>query len=1015
MSELSRRDFLKLASAAGVLLPLGLCGCRRPEELVAPFSKPASDAMPGEPLYYATAMQSRMSALPLIVKTVDYHPIKIEPNPKYQPGCGSNRFAQAAIYSLYDPLRSGRFLKYHSNTSSQINDSDLRSILSELLQRVEKTRGESLCILTDQSASPSRERLLGEILSKYPRTLWFEYEPIDLDLPNRALSQFFGEDVTAIYNFKDANVILSLDCDFLDSEEDSVFNARQFAEGRTPPQMNRLYSVEASLSLTGANADHRLAVKSTSIQAIAAAIALIIFQSKNFSDKILLDKLKELSSLNSNYIHWIQACADDLLAAAQNQNKKPLVVCGYRQPVVVHLIALAINAALNSIGKTLLIKKRERLSKPHGSIEELAALLNQTTVNTLIICGCNPAYHAPSKIDWDNLRRNSETIIRLGLYEDETSTQSNFHIPLKHFLEHWADARHSNGTLFCVQPVIQPIWQSLSELEFFAYLAGYTQTSDYNIVRQTFKSLTGGNDDDWQTFLRNGFSTESEWKDFNRQFDFIKFSEFIKNSKPAEPQTPLEINFYRSPAIDDGRYFTNAWLQESPDPITKIVWDNPALISPQTASKLGLTSNSNKTFQTRTSVNCAPVKIKFNGRSLEIPLLIQPGIAEDVIALTVGYGRHLNSEFGKLNFNIGTNVLTLKTDRGYFAGGCELVLTPRAPITLARAQGNDTNPDEDIIIQCDNSRLQTEPDFVKKVVLKGTEKHRLQKENRTLYKSPELAGEHQWGLIIDLNRCIGCGACVIACRSENNIPIVGKEQILRGREMDWLRIDRYFYQDANLKVRFQPLMCMQCETAPCEYVCPVNATVHNSEGLNLMVYNRCIGARYCMNNCPYRVRRFNYFDYNRRMVEELFTSTDADNPVTAFLNKFIGRKNPTAPQELFALARNPSVTVRMRGVAEKCTYCIHRIQEQSANKKVIAGDSPPGQIEDGAIKTACQQACPTDAIVFGNLADPNSRVSQLLKNNRNYPLLGYLNTKPRTTYLAKITNPNPILNSDTNT
>jgi len=382
MDELNRREFLKIASAAGLLLPLGICGCRRPEELIAPFSKPISEAKPGEALYYATAMQSRMSALPLLVKTVDYHPVKIEGNPEYPGGGSSNRYAQVAIYGLYDPLRSSRFLKNDDNGFSPIEENEVWRIIEDLRQGFEKTMGDGLCILTDQSSSPSRERLFSEIKKKYPNSRWFEYEPVNLDYHNKILSECFGEDVAVVYNFKKASVILSLDCDFLDSEEDSVFNSRGFAAGRTPPEMNRLYCVESCWSLTGANADYRLAVKSALIQSIAAAVGLRIFQKKYLTDKSLLNKLKELSDVSGNYSEWIERCVSDLMEAARDNKKKPLVVCGYRQPPVVHLITMAINAALGSIGNTVFIKKRERISKPDGSLDEFADFLKQARVKT---------------------------------------------------------------------------------------------------------------------------------------------------------------------------------------------------------------------------------------------------------------------------------------------------------------------------------------------------------------------------------------------------------------------------------------------------------------------------------------------------------------------------------------------------------------------------------------------------------------------------------------------------------
>lgn len=1021
MGDLTRRDFLKIASAAALFLTPGICGCRQPEERIVPFSKPIGEVKPGEPVFYATAMPSRMSAIPLLVKCVDYHPIKIEGNRLVPGGGGTNKFAQAALFSLYDPLRASRFLMRKKGEPVVAEAEEVWSFLNGLLKEFEKVNGEGLCLLTGQSSSPSRQRLIDEHLSKYPRSRWFVHEPIDLDFPNRAISELFKQDVAVLYDLSKANVIVSLDCDFLNAEEESIVNAKNFAISRDPQSgkvgMSRLYCIEAGLSLTGASADHRLAVKSSDALAIVSRLAFEICGAKKLFDKAILEKLRELSAPAEKYKDWIAICAKDLLNSENAGGKKPLVMAGYRQPMIVHFLAMAINYSLNATGETVLIKNR-KFRKPDGDVKDLARLLNEGEVKSLIILGANPVYDAPVELDWTDRQKKAKTVIKLGLYEDETAMISDVHIPMKHFLECWESARRLDGTLLSVQPVIQTLWKNcVSELELFSRLCGMNQ-ADYDIARHTFNQMFGAKEEDWKRFVRDGFVLNSGWNNFEaKRIDFEKLQKLLHSTKPSSDESAIEIDFYRSDTVDDGRYYTNIWLQETPDPITKVVWDNPALVSPTTAEKSGILRKKEGIFKkddTRNAAICPVVEIELNGGSVRCPVLIQPGMADGVVALALGYGRNINSDFGKTGFKIGFNFYRLRNGiNPHFSAGARIKPIENSFLKIARVQGEDWNPAADIIVEGDIDTYQKEPSFVSDILKKvESGKSAIVKSGKPLYESQRFDGIHQWGMAIDLNRCIGCGACITACRSENNIPVVGKDQILRGREMDWLRVDRYYRQDKSggVYVRFQPLMCMHCETAPCEYVCPVNATVHDSEGLNVMVYNRCIGARYCLNNCPYRVRRFNYFDYNNRITDEIYGLQDLDvGLVKSILNKLSAGSQSETVETLLTLIRNPDVTVRMRGVMEKCTYCIQRIQQAKAKKKVRVGDSPDVMVEDGAIKTACEQACPTEAIVFGNLADKESRLSKLVKSDRNYQLLGYLNTKPRTTYLAKITNPNAEL------
>ncbi|HON07727.1 MAG TPA: 4Fe-4S binding protein, partial [Verrucomicrobiota bacterium] len=756
MGELTRREFLKIATTTSLAMPLVVSSCRRPEEKIVSLAKPFGDVKPGQTVYYATAMPSRMSALPLIVKNVDYHPVKIEGNPLYPKGGGTNRFAQASLFSLYDPLRSSRFLKRANERMVDTVADDVWRVIHETERELEN--GAGLCILTGQTSSPSFERLIAGIIEKYPQTKWFVYEPIDLDYPNYAASKIFGDDVCILYDLSKANVIVSLDCDFLDSEEDAIFNARDFISTRDPIEMSRLYSIEAGCSLTGAYSDNRLAVSSNLVQAIIAGIAYRIFSAKKIFDDNVLKKLRELSAPASKYNNSINIFVKDLLSAQQSGDKKPIVMAGYRQPLIVQALAIAINFALNSVGKTVVIKKRNRL-KPSGSIYDLATLLKQDAVKTLVISGTNPIYDAPVNLDWKQVQRKAQRIIRLGLYEDETTAESDIHIPLKHFLECWGDARNLNGTLLSIQPVIQPVWSGVSEIEFFSRLLGNKDNSDYDIARHTsnFKN------EDWNKFVRNGFLPNSEWKDFSEKYDNDAFRKIIDSVKVVPQSSEIEINYYRSFAVDDGRYFTNVWLQETPDPITKVVWDNPALISPNTAKRLGISDN-NGVVQTVAEV----IEIQLKGRSVRCPVVIQPGMADDVVALTLGYGRRINSDFGKMNFEIGFNAFKLRDgDNPYFEIGAELKIVNGSYEHIARVQPDSKNPDEDIIIESDLLKYKAEPNFVKKILENSNKKKPAIKKGERLYKSPELNGNHQWGMVIDLNKCIGCGVCMLACRSEN--------------------------------------------------------------------------------------------------------------------------------------------------------------------------------------------------------------------------------------------------------
>jgi molybdopterin-containing oxidoreductase family iron-sulfur binding subunit len=989
----TRRHFLKIMSASFAFAGLALAGagCRRPEEKLEPFGKQPEDYVFGTSEYYATAMPTRTGALPLVVKSYDGRPVKIEGNSLY-PGSngGTDRYAQASILNLYDPDRARRF----TQNGKEVSRNDALNFLDDLSSKSAANGGDGLVFLAESSTSPSRARLQKAIAKKFPKSQWFTFDAIDSGIHQRAASQAYGRSVRPVYHFDKAKVILSLDSDFLGGEDDCHNHIKKFVAGRNAPDgMSRLYSIESLFTLTGANADHRLRIQASLIGSIATAIAGEVRGAASAALPAGIDQ------------EWVTKCAQDLMAAGKNG----LVVAGQRQPLEVHLLAHAINSALGAIGNTVTLHRTDETSEGDFS---------SANPNTLVILGGNPAYHLNKFA-----AQKSQTIVRLGYYEDETSALAQWHFPLAHYLESWCDARTSDGTLVPIQPLIQPLFGGLMELEFLARIAGESQTSAYEIVKATFD----GPDEEWKKFLFNGFARGSAR------------TEDLSYQPPTTPSFPnttpsansLEVVFYRDAKVDDGFYANNGWMQELPDPITKITWDNAVLISHKTARELDVR-------------NGDMVEINLNGRIVQGAIWTQPGMADYSLGLAFGYGREKS---GRVGTGVGFNAYKIFQGK-YVETGATLKKTGQTHV-IATTQSHWSMEGRPAVREANLDEFDKDPSF-------ATEMHDEEPPVvAPLYPNPfdeaKKTAYQQWGMVVDLGSCVGCGTCVVACQSENNIPIVGKDQVLRGREMHWMRIDRYYTSDPKRKnnpslldwnadmnqtdanQQFanwiedvqavnQPMLCQMCEAAPCENVCPVAATSHDAEGLNVMAYNRCVGTRYCSNNCPYKVRRFNYFDYNKRDLAEL------KGPVypTPMLHTTDGKwdmatwwKHREAPMfserddwDLIKMVKNPDVTVRMRGVMEKCTYCVQRIQQAEISQKVKAG--PTGNVRlmeaEGTIpKTACQQACPAGAIVFGDISDPNSSVSRWKAHPRNYAVLQELLTKPRTTYLARLRNPNPAM------
>jgi MoCo/4Fe-4S cofactor protein with predicted Tat translocation signal len=994
----SRRHFTKIMSASFLLAGLGFAGggCRRPVEKLEPFGKMPENYVHGLPQFYATAMPTQGGAIPLVAKSNDGRPTKLEGNSLHpDSNGGTDRYVQASILNLYDPDRARRFTNGGKNASAE----GAFDFLSQLSRSAQANGGQGLSFLLEHNNSPSRLRLQKLISKQLPQAKWYAYEPVDLNIHQRAASQAFGQSVKPYYQLEKADVIVSLDCDFLGAEEDVHNHIRRFSSRRglekASDSPNRLYVVESLMTVTGFNADHRLRLASSAVIQIASALAAQIVTQGTIGG---LEGLGQAAGVDPK---WVAECAKDLL---QNRGKS-LVVAGHRQPLAVHLLAHAINAALDNVGKT--VQFHEVPEPMERGLGDLAQALKAGQVETLLILGGNPAYSAPADLDWANTQRKAKTVARLGYYEDETFPVCDWHFPGTHYLESWGDARTSDGTLVPIQPLIAPLFGGLSELEILARIAGESAIDAYSTVRKTFGELIGdrGLESAWRKFLHDGFLQDSAAKPVAVTFKAASVSQSLGGIKVAAPsKDQLEVVFHRHYAMDDGRYNNNGWLQELPDPVTKLVWDNAVLVSRKTAADLGLK-------------NSDVVEIQLAGRSVRCPVWVQPGMADYTLGLALGYGR---TRTGRVGAGTGFNAYLLRTaDHPNFAVGATIRTTGET-YPLSCTQNHWSMEGRPIIREADLEQYRRKPRFAKDMEVEEAE------VVKPMYPNPfdelKKSGIHQWGMSIDLNRCVGCSACMVACQSENNVPIVGKEQIKRGREMHWLRIDRYYSGrplskkgDPQARVNFletfqrdqdqqfehwidnpqvvtQPMLCQHCEAAPCENVCPVNATSHDQEGLNVMTYNRCVGTRYCSNNCPYKVRRFNYFDYNKRPIKSLY------------LGPFGHRKDDE--WDLMKMVKNPDVTVRMRGVMEKCTYCIQRIEQAKIAQKTKAGASDDVVVPSDSFTTACAQACPAGAIVFGNLKDPGSRVSKLKELDRDYSVLELLYTKPRTTYLARIRNPN---------
>ena len=939
LDTFSRRGFLKTMGASMALA--GLTGCTRmPVTEIVPYVKQPENVVPGRPQYYATAFTLGGYASPILVESHMFRPTKVEGNPEHPASLGgTDIYAQASILDLYDPDRAQNITYLGDVRSWDAFMAAVRGPMS-----VQKSMaGGGVRILTQTVSSPTLAAQIRTYLEASPMAKWHVYEPISRDNVYEGAKLAFGEVVETRYDLSRADVIVSLDADFLYAGfPGSARYTRDFATRRNPDaNMNRLYVVESTPSSTGMKADHRIPMRASDVKGFASALATLVGVET------------EATGIKGEGVKILSPIFKDL----QTHKGSSLVIAGDHQPPAVHALAHAMNQALGNVGSTVFYTDPIDANpvNRNQSLHVLTEDMRAGKVDLLLILGGNPAYDAPAELEFASaLKSNAVNLkVYLGTHRNETAEFCQWHVPETHYLESWSDARAYDGTASIIQPLIDPLYGGKSAHEIITILAGQSGLTGHDLVRSYWQKQYSGADFDafWRKSLHDGWIFGSTYSSKSVTLKLTAFSVTAREISSS----PIELNFRRDPSIYDGRFANNGWLQELPKPLTKLTWDNPIMIGPAMAERLKLNFKD-------------VAELEFNGKKVKGPVWIQAGHPDNSITVFLGYGR---TRAGRVGTGTGFDVYPMRSSQTpWFASGAQLRATGET-YDLASTQGYQTMEtpvgERPLVQERSLEEYKKEPNFAKE----GEPPQDL-----TLYKPYDYSKEtYSWGMAIDLNACVGCNNCIVACQSENNIAVVGKEQTMKGRHMHWLRVDAYYNGPReNPKGFFQPVPCMQCENAPCELVCPVQATLHSSEGLNDMVYNRCVGTRYCSNNCPYKVRRFNFL---------LFQDWET-------------------PQ--FKLMRNPDVTIRSRGVMEKCTYCVQRI-----NEKRIDAERADSTVTDGDLQTACQQSCPANAIVFGNLNDPNSQVNKWKAQARNYSLLGELNTRPRTTYLAEVRNPNPEL------
>jgi MoCo/4Fe-4S cofactor protein with predicted Tat translocation signal len=949
VESVSRRGFLKVMGASMALA--GMTGCvKLPLEPIVPYVKQPDDVIPGIPMFYASALTLGGYASPVLVESHLGRPTKIEGNPQHPASLGgTDIFSQASLLTMYDPDRSQSVTEMGNLRSWEAFVSAMRGPL--LAQKA--LQGAGIRILTTTTSSPTLADQMRAFLKAYPQAKWHVWEPVNRDNVLEGAKMAFGQPVETRYDFSKADVIVSLDADFLYAGfPGNVRYIRDFAARRNPDgNMNRLYVIESGMSSTGAKADHRLPHRSAEIGEFASGLTLAFFR----------EAPRQAPGVEEDKV--LRAVAENLKA----HRGSGIVIAGDHQPPAVHALAHVLNHDLGNVGKTVFYTDPVDANPINQteSIKELTGDINSGKVDLLIILGGNPAYDAPADLDFANVLKSDKVPLRvhLGLYDNETAELCHWHVNQTHELESWGDARAYDGTVSIIQPLIAPLYNGKSAIEFVGLLNGNSDASGHELVRDYWQQQHTGADFEqfWRKSLHDG------WIEGTASAPKTVTAKTINFPIPAPGEgssTAIELNIRRDPTIYDGQFSNNGWLQELPKPMNKLTWDNAIQIGPKMAERLQVASKD-------------VLELELNGKTVKGAAWIQAGLPDNSITVTLGYGR---TRAGRVGTGYGFNAYQLRTGTALWGSTGVQIRKTGEVYNLASVQGMQSmdTPNGDhrpLVRETTLEEYRKDPNFAK-------EQNDDAPPGLTLYKPYDYKDEaYAWGMAIDLNKCVGCNNCMLACQSENNICVVGKEQTELGRHMHWIRVDAYYQGDRdNPKAFFQPVPCQQCEDAPCELVCPVGATNHSSEGLNDMIYNRCVGTRYCSNNCPYKVRRFNFL---------LF-------------------QDWTTPQ--YKMMRNPDVSVRSRGVMEKCTYCVQRITEHRIDAETASvREGKEIKIKDGELQTACQQSCPADAIIFGNINDPESRVSKLKAQSLNYSLLGELGTRPRTTYLAEVRNPNPDL------
>jgi MoCo/4Fe-4S cofactor protein with predicted Tat translocation signal len=963
IDPVSRRGFLKLMGASMALA--GLAGCtKQPDEVIYPYVKAPEDLVLGNPMYFATAHPFPTGAVPLLVKSSEFRPIKVDGNPEhaYNRG-GSDVNSQGTLLGMYDPDRSQHVLYRGENR-------EFGEFIEAFRDKVAASKdGTGIYFLSAMITSPTLARQWKAVQAAYPKARLVQYEP--------AIAGTWAEKgINLQFDLSAAEVIVSLDADFISGAAYPGFHklVKDYANRRKQPEngMNRLYAVESSTTTTGMKAEHRLVLRASEIPVFSAELA----------------KAVGVTGVNPPAWSWTaeqQAFLASLVKDLKANPGKSAVLPGLYQDQSVYELALAINAALGNVGKAVFVSQDTVNPLPSSQLADLKSLaadLNAGKVDWLIMLDSNPIYTAPADLDFASAMGKAQMLVHLGSHVDETGQIAHWHINSAHYLESWSDCRAYDGTVSIVQPMIAPLYNGHSAHDVLQPLLNEPMLSAYAAVRETWlpviqknETVPGDQEMAWRKVLHDGWI---EGTAFDKTKGAKVDAAFHGKVPAPAPKDSLEIIFRPDPHVYDGRFSNVGWLQEIPKPITSLSWDNGALMPGALITKLGVGEED-------------IVEMSVGDGRVKAPVVSMPGHPQNSVTVFLGYGREFA---GRVGSGQGFNAYLLRnTWAPFYASGSIRHVPGRWGLAITKShyqdhrasmfgrqgdgdnslEGDEALGDRGIVRYASLEEFKANPNFAHEGI-----NHDTPSLDTSLFPNwdySKASTDYAWAMSIDMNSCVGCNACVASCYAENNIAVVGKQEARIGRTMQWIRIDTYYEGDlAAPRAHLQPMLCQQCENAPCEQVCPVGATVHTPEGLNMMVYNRCVGTRYCSNNCPYKVRRFNFL---------LFS--DYDTPS-------------------LKLMRNPDVTVRSRGVMEKCSYCVQRIQEAK-----ITADKENRLVRDGEIITACQQACPADAIVFGNLNDKNSRVSKLRAMQRSYQVIADINTRPRTTYVAEVLNTNPEL------